>query len=145
MDYTVQQQASLPLKENVMNSQEWVNAWKNSEEVKTVEMGGLGEGYEQCIQEVAATILTTLIFDGKDLSQFDNLDSDDNSWKMYIDSVFERTNPLLDNIGLSGAQHSAGANLAAVFYRRGYEDAMADPVISDRIITVQRNSTVFVD
>ena len=34
-----------------MNTREAINKWNGGEDIKSVEMGGLGEGYENAIQQ----------------------------------------------------------------------------------------------
>ena len=43
---------------------EWLRRWDAGEGVWSIEMGGIGPGYEQCIQITAAEILRYMIAEG---------------------------------------------------------------------------------
>jgi hypothetical protein len=103
-----------------------LGAWDRGDSIWSVEMGGLGPGYEQCIQVLAVEILrekvgTPLPADGK--------------WENWGDEVVDRLNA---QYGFSGAQVGAAKNIAACFLKQGPRRAL-DSADSDRHIQVSRD------
>lgn len=94
--------------------------WENGEVVNTVQMGGLGEGYEQCIQIMAFVLLRRMVDESLDVTELDEVDG---AWMKWRDQALEGT---VRNLQPSGAQISAALYLAAAFYRRGVLAVIAE-------------------
>lgn len=116
---------------------DWLERWDAGKGVWSIEMGGLGPGYEQCIHITMAEILRHLIAKSYDWSKWEDKDE----WKRVSDEIeavgFE--NPVIKQLGLSGAQWGAAMNLATMFYRRGPRAVMKDKRVKDRHIQVCRD------
>lgn len=112
---------------------EWLRRWDAGETVWTIEMGGLGPGYEQCIHITAAEVLRWLLQHEPDLD-------DDNTWGDTRDAISNAVceTETVKRLGLSGAQWGAAVSLACQLYRRGPRDVMADEQVKDRHIQVSR-------
>lgn len=107
--------------------------WDAGEPVWSVEMGGIGPGYEQAIQNTAFEVLRVM----QDRSMDHGDWSDKDKWSKAVDEIEEAVMPLVRGEGLSGAQWGAAVNIAAVFYRKGHETAL-EMVDQDRRILVSK-------
>lgn len=113
---------------------EWLRRWDAGDNVWTIEMGGLGPGYEQCIQITMAEILRHMLDKKYDASAWM---IDGKYWERDVEKIREYgfANVVIKRLGLSGAQWGAALGLAAQMYRRGPADVMCDErVESDRRI-----------
>jgi hypothetical protein len=101
-------------------------AWDAGEPVWSCSMGGIGDGYEQCIQNMGFEMLRAM-FDKppEDWSKFDGEDGR-KLWQEYRDEIDKVPSvaAVVDELGPSGAQHGAAMNLASVFSRNGYANGM---------------------
>lgn len=88
-----------------------VAAWDRGETVWSVEMGGLGPGYEQCIQVLMIELLRDL--DGKTLPETE----DKEAWRSLGDSVVDQLN---ETLHFSGAQVGVAKSVAFRILRIGY-------------------------
>jgi hypothetical protein len=107
-----------------------LNKWHANEMVFSVEMGGLGPGYEMAIQGLAFELMRE--FETRDINWTDpELNLDD-----IVDAVVHRCND--EPWGhFSGAQVGAATDLAANVCRRGYRVALRSPtIVPDRLIQV---------
>ncbi len=108
---------------------EILRKWDNGETLQSIEMGGIGPGYEQAIQvgifEVCRDLLDkTLPEEKEELNAlFDNT----------IHRTIKRVGGLLD--GLSGAQAGAIKQVAYRFLSKGYEETVMT-IPKDRMILV---------
>lgn len=82
------------------NAREQLRRWDAGETIWTIEMGGMGPGYEQCIQILAIEIVRDEL--GKPLPA-----KDDHKW---ADGTVDRINRQIG--GFSGAQVGAAKQLA---------------------------------
>lgn len=96
---------------------EAVERWDKGETLWTVEMGGMGPGYEQAIQVLMVEILRSLI-------PFEE--------EKHIEWTTERFQKIIDETvrihkealgGMSGAQIGAAGNIAWKFFFDGWEGA----------------------
>lgn len=96
---------------------DWLRRWDEGKTVWSIEMGGLGPGYEQAIQVTIAEILRHLLAKKYDSSKW----GDEKAWQKDVESIrnasFENT--MIGKLGLSGAQHGAALTVAARLYRDG--------------------------
>lgn len=123
-----------------LTAAEWLAKWDDGETIPSVSMGGFSDDYEQAIQITAAEILRYLLEESPDLVVMPKEDMPP-FWEKADRVVFKRLEPLglsgeRCRWGLSGAQYGAARNLAAIFYRRGPSEAMADADVADRIIAI---------
>ena len=110
---------------------DWLRRWDEGRSVWSVEMGGLGPGYEQCIQITAAEILRWLLAEELEIDGIS-----DSDWKVAVKRIEKEvmyTKPVSE-LGLSGAQWGAAHNLAMCIYRRGPIAALTDEAVKDRLI-----------
>lgn len=120
------------------DAREWLKRWDEGRSVWTIEMGGLGPGYEQCIHIVCAEVLRYWFTDPSPIeADF----SEPELWKALRKRTeeFGFENPIIDKLGLSGAQWGAGMSIAAHLYRKGPRAIANDPEVKDRKIQVSKN------
>jgi len=117
-------------------AKEWLAKWDNGETVWTIEMGGLGLGYEQAIQVTVAEILRWFIEKNCNASPW----KEQKNWEKDCGNLEKAMykNSVVDNLGLSGAQYGAALSLASTLYKRG-TSALDDEEIKDRRIQVSKN------
>ena len=115
---------------------DWLQRWDAGKTVWSIEMGGLGPGYEQCIHITAAEILRHMLASNYMVELLDDA-SALKQVRKEIDAMADQ-NKTIQALGLSGAQWGAAMNLAVMFYRRGPRAAMNDDRVKDRHIQVQR-------
>jgi len=115
---------------------DWLKRWDDGKGVWSVEMGGLGPGYEQCIQITTAEVLRHLLAQKYDIAQW----ADNDVWQRDRKAIEAAgfANPDIAALGLSGAQWGASLSLATVFYKRGPRAALTDEAVKDRKIQVSR-------
>ena len=116
---------------------EWLKRWDAGRIVWSIEMGGLGPAYEQCIQITVAEILRHMLGANYDHTKWEG---DDTGWKKDLELIREwsHKDPIIKKLGLSGAQWGAAVNLAAQLYRRGPRAVMKDDRVKDRQIQVSK-------
>lgn len=104
--------------------------WDANETVFSVEMGGLGPGYEMAIQGLAFELMREF----KDFAHWDNPMYD---LEAIADPIVHRCNSEPWG-GFSGAQVGAAINLAGVVCRKGYRTALREDAVKDRLIQVSK-------
>jgi hypothetical protein len=116
---------------------DWLAKWDSGAAVWSVEMGGMGPGYEQCIQITAAQILRHMLDAKYDASQW----GDGGRWPDDRKAIetFGFADDTIKGLGLSGAQWGAACSLAACIYKRGPIDALSDPAVKERLIMVSKS------
>lgn len=102
--------------------------------IHTVEMGGLGPGYEQALQITAFEILRDLLTRKPDHSLW----ADEDAWKAERDIIDKNVSKIIDSLGLSGAQWGAAMSLATAWYMRGPVQVMSE-VDDNRRTMVSKN------
>lgn len=114
---------------------DWLAKWDRGDGVWSISMGGLGPGYEQCIQMLVAENLRHL------LSVAPPRPCPEEEINAVWDTMREASfkNEVVEKLGPSGAQWGAAGNLAWQFYQRGPIDVMRDPKLKDRHIQVCKN------
>jgi hypothetical protein len=117
---------------------EYLRRWDAGQAVWTIEMGGLGPGYEQALQISMMEVLRYL--DAEQIDVEPVFDKRDES-RAFFDQISEwsQTNPIIGKLGLSGAQWSAAFNLALNIYRKGPAGLLNSDMFEDRKIQVSRN------
>jgi len=105
-----------------------VERWKKGETVFTIELGGLGPGYEQAIQNYLFDILTYLIEKKIDVKKL-------TLKKHYTKYYEEICSEVSNGRDLSGAMYGAAMVTAFQFYKYDYESMMRQ-VPDDRLIQV---------
>lgn len=132
--------------DQINSCQELLVAWDNGESVFTVEMGGLGPGYEQAIHIVAFETLRYMLGNSPDWQQVEADQAEDKQWpdrywdryRDELDKVLFADGSPCKGLGLSGAQVSAATNIACMYLRQGYQDGLASAP-EDRRIQVSKN------
>lgn len=99
--------------------------WDKGWNVFTIEMGGLGPGYEQCIHIAVFELIRDHVDDGKFPTERD---------EKWGDMTLDRVN---DQLGLSGAQAGAAKHLAYRYLQNGWKKTVEE-VDSDRRIQVNK-------
>jgi len=116
---------------NKLTWREAASAWHRGHNVWSVEMGGIGPGYEQAIQILVFEIMHQWPND-KPLPV-----AIDKQWPEEYSSLCRKLGSEL-NLGLSGAQGGAAMNLAYRFMKNGYDETL-DSTPQDRRIQVSKN------
>lgn len=115
---------------------DWLKRWDENKSVWSIEMGGLGPGYEQCIHITCAEMLRYFLAQNFDFDAIEKA----GEWETVRDQIdkeiFEI--PAVKSLGLSGAQYGAAMSLAGHFYRKGPRGVMTDKAVKDRHIQVSR-------
>jgi hypothetical protein len=122
-------------------NEEALAAWNNDESVWSVECGGLGPGYEQCIQLMAFEMLRAMVENPpEDWTAFE-AESDDATklWKAYHDKIGSdpKVEHVVKTLRVSGAQFGAAMQIAIIFARHGYSQGL-EKAPKDRLIQVAR-------
>jgi len=112
-----------------VDAKEALKWWDEGESIFSIEMGGLGPGYEQCIHIVCFELIRALL--GK------KLPDDKDQLNAMFDKVLFANKKVMD-LGLSGAQAAAGKNLAYQYLKSKHWHLVLDKVPSDRQIQVQK-------
>lgn len=109
--------------------------WDRGGSVWSCEMGGLGPGYEQCIQLMGFEMLRAMVENPPT-----SWDGDEDQRRKYLDQIEDAPNvkSVVEKIGPTGAQFGAAMNIALVFARNGYAEGMA-LIPKDRRIQVSKN------
>lgn len=115
---------------------DWLKRWDDGVSVWSIEMGGLGPGYEQCIQITAAEILRHLLAAKYDAAKWEDAEA----WAKDRAAIEKNgfANERVKVLGLSGAQWGAAVNLATHLYKSGPRAVAKDPHVKDRKIQVSR-------
>lgn len=117
--------------------QEWLKRWDEGKTVWSIEMGGMGPGYEQAIQISVAEVVRYCIEKQFDHSLWEN----EEEWKKDLKELQQHTyhdNTIINKLGLSGAQAGAALQLAVKLYRYGPIDVMHQDAVKDRHIQISK-------
>lgn len=126
-----------------MDNKQLLASWDNGETIKTVEMGGLSDGYEYAIHVIAMEMLRYMEDNpfNWDLFQDDPVLDAPIMEKYYTYmkemEVSETVAAMIEFIGPSGAQFGAAKSIASVYSRQGYEKGL-DMAPKDRIIEITK-------
>ena len=126
-----------------------VEKWDAGDTVWSIEMGGMGPGYEQALQVCAMEMLRYMVANPPDIDAMKSdgdkrdagLPNESLYWPVYrdaMDAVLFADGAPCKRLGLSGAQHGAASNIATMVVMNGPKAAieMAD---NDRHIMVSRD------
>ncbi len=117
-----------------------LKAWDSGEPIWTCEMGGMGPGYEQCIQLMAMEMFRAMV--ARPPADWDKLTDEDgrDAWRSYRDEIEKvpSVKSTIETLGPSGAQFGAAMNIASTFAINGYAKGM-EKVPDDRRILVSKN------
>lgn len=113
---------------------DWVARWDAGDIIWTIDMGGMGPGYEQALQTAAVEMVRWFVKDKTDPAIF----ADEEEYPKLRDRMDDElfNGGPLSGMGLSGAQVGAARNLACFMYRDGPESVMADDRVKDRHIMI---------
>ena len=104
--------------------------WDQGDPVFTIEMGGLGPGYEQCIHVGVFELIRKL---GLEIDQFP---TEEDRLNDFLDGALLSIQKVKD-LGLSGAQAGAIKSLAHAYMTKGYRHTI-ESVDTDRKIQVSK-------
>lgn len=123
-----------------MTNEEVLAKWDAGEPVWTCDMGGMGPGYEQCIQLIAFEMFRSMVAEPPE--NWDDLNGEDgrDAWRAYSDKIEATPNvkAVIEKLGPSGAQFGAAMNIASVFASKGYE-AGQETIPADRKIQASKH------
>ena len=124
--------------ENTTN-EDVLKAWDTGDSVWSCELGGIGPGYEQCIQLMGFEMLRAMLANPIDWEAMSG-DEHKAERQAYYDKIEAApgVKAAIEKLQPSGAQHGAAMNIASVFARNGYAKGM-DMVPKDRRIQVRKN------
>ena len=118
---------------------DWLERWDRGDGCWSIEMGGLGPGFDQCIHITMAEILRRLLARQYSIEAWH---ANNEAWKRDRDEIesIMKSNATIKGLGgISGAQWGAALNLATNFYRQGPVGVMKDKRVKDRHIQVQKH------
>lgn len=97
---------------------DYLRKWDAGDSVWSIELGGLGPGYEQAIQITGMEVLRHLLAEKYDVAGWL---AEPSTWKEDLKKIeaYGFANQIIKDIGLSGAQWGAAVNMATVIYRHG--------------------------
>lgn len=113
---------------------ELLKRWDEGSIVHTIEMGGMGPGYEQAIQITVFEMLRYMLANPID---WDEIEAGETYWKQYredMDKVLFAEGAPVKKLGLSGAQYGAAVGLASKFEKDGPAGVNTDKAVEDRRI-----------
>lgn len=116
---------------------EWLSRWDSGRIVWSIEMGGMGPGYEQAIQVTVAELLRIMLSQSFDSSKWAEKSAWEDDRSQIRKLAFE--NDVINELGLSGAQFGAALSLASKLYMDGPIKVMSVDEIKDRHIQVSKN------
>jgi hypothetical protein len=102
------------------DAREMLERWDAGQNVWTIEMGGLGPGYEQAIQVLMMEIIR---------DEIDNELPDQDGWPVWADKTISRVDARIG--GFSGAQVYAAKSLAFQFLKVGPIGIMTEEDLKD--------------
>jgi len=116
---------------------EWLKRWDSGDTVWSIEMGGLGPGYEQAIQITVAENVRVMIDTNFDSSEW----KDKEKWERDRDIIEKAAfaNKTIDDLGLTGAMFGAALNLATMLYSKSPIGVFTDERVKDRHIQVNKS------
>lgn len=116
---------------------EWLARWDEGRSVWSISMGGLGPGYEQAIQVLAAEVVRHFVATAA--NWWSGTEEENNAaWKAVRKSCDDIVTRIDKHMGFSGAQVGAAIQLAAHLYRKGPRACMEDEAVKDRHIQVSK-------
>jgi len=124
--------------EQINECRELLAKWDNGEIVRTIEMGGIGPGYEQALQICGFEMIRYMIDNVPDWDKCEKDSGEWDKWRDGRDAVLFADDGPCKNYGLSGVQVGAAGNLASMFVRNGPETAV-EMAEKDRQIMVSKN------
>lgn len=115
---------------------EWLKRWDEGKSVWSIEMGGIGPGYEQAIQITAVELVRFCVEKQYDSNSWD----EDEVWKKDIKEIQDASynNETIKKLGLSGAQAGAATQLAIKLYKYGPIGVMSQDAVKDRHIQISK-------
>lgn len=105
---------------------EWLRRWDEGKSVWSIEMGGIGPGYEQAIQITAVEFLRHML-------------KNELKPEFIKTTQFIKSRPILSKLGLSGAQVNSAYYLAKEFYVNGPRAVLVDSRLKTRHILTSKN------
>lgn len=119
------------------SAEEWLKRWHENHIVWSINLSGMGRGYEQCCQVIAAEFIQIMIDKKYDASQWNSSGLYQKDRKEIENLSFE--NEIIMSLDPTGAQVAVALGLAARFYKDGPRKWLEDPANKDRLIRVQKH------
>lgn len=123
---------SMALDSKPETAREALERWDAGDNLFTVEMGGLGPGYEQVIHIAAFELIRKLLLIQDNRLPFPDEGSDE--WNPLLNKLMMEVNREQE-LGMSGAQAGAAQSLAYKYVMYGYA-VMLDKAPKERLIQV---------
>lgn len=111
--------------------EEAIEWWDSGKSLFSVEMGGLGPGYEQALQIAAMELIREFknhVIDWKNEEKV----------KQFNQEINDYHNGIITKLRLSGAQFGAAKSILCVFLRNGWEKGI-EMAPEDRRIQISKN------
>lgn len=116
---------------------DWLKRWDDGRTVWSIEMGGMGPGYEQAIQVTVVEILRFMLAQNYMAELWGEQEVLDGVVKEIEEWSYKA--PEIKGLGLSGAQWGAALSLARFLYKDGPRKVLKDERVKDRHIQVSNN------
>jgi hypothetical protein len=115
-------------------------AWDRGEPVWSCDMGGMGPGYEQCIQLMGFEMLRAMVASPPENWEVLTGPDGRDAWSEYKDKIeaVPGVKAAIESLQPSGAQFGAAMNIASVFARNGYSGGV-EKIPEERRIQVSKN------
>ncbi len=120
-------------KHNYGTLKEALAKWNDKKTVWSVEMGGLGPGYEQCIQVMIFEMCNVGIDAKLPIQHKEKAEA----FEKLIEPIISKLDEQFG--GFSGAQVGAAKNVAFKFLTKGYNECLNDSAIKNRKIQVENS------
>jgi len=120
-----------------IDAKDWLKRWDEGKGVWSIEMGGIGPGYEQAIQITVAEILRHLLDNSYSINKWGDTAIWEKDRKQIEEMCF--ANERISSLRLSCAQWGSALHLAIKLYNIGPRAIMADEQVKDRRILVSKN------
>lgn len=113
-------------------AKEMIDQWDRGESIWSIEMGGVGPGYEQAIQVAMVEIVRAML-------DIQPTSDQENDWAILRAKSADVIDELDEKWGYSGAQVGAARNIAFKFWRHGPQVVLKDEQVQDRKIQVNNH------
>jgi hypothetical protein len=106
---------------------EALELWDAGRPIWSVEMGGIGPGYEQCIHIMAMEMLRKILDQcGEEITKLQEQGTEE-QWDDFFsahEKLFDYDDSSQGYLGASGAQYGAARNICSVMIRHGWEKGL---------------------
>ncbi len=123
-----------------VSAEEWLRRWDEGQDIWSIQMSEVGPGHEQAIQITTAELIRIILNNGYDYKKWSNPNGP-TDWNRDREQIYEQVmkNPIIESLGLDGAQYGAALFLAAKLCIDGPAKILTYPETQNRIIQVSKN------